>query len=58
MSAPAVVITLRIEAAPLVLVDALDESEADRLLDWIYHSPDLAALVGMALDLMDEAKAA
>jgi hypothetical protein len=49
MNAPAVVIRLELEAAPLVLTDAATEGQASWLADWILSQPDLAELVDRAL---------
>lgn len=57
-STPGVTILLPLEAAPVVVVDALDEREEQRIRDWIDASPGRASLVRQALALREEAKAA
>jgi hypothetical protein len=54
---PALVIRLEVEAAPMLIVDCLAESEEQRLRDWIVSSPRLHALVVEALELAEEALA-
>lgn len=51
MSAPAVVIRLELEAVPRLLVDAINEEEHDRLLDWIESHPRYRQLIQDALAL-------
>jgi hypothetical protein len=55
VSAPALVITLALEAAPRVSADCLNESEYDRLRDWLASREELLALVARAIELEDEA---
>jgi hypothetical protein len=52
---PAVWIELAVEAAPIVLTDAANDSEADRLMDWIASKPGLLDLVSQALELEEQA---
>ena len=54
MSAPAVIIVLRLEATPRVVLDALSESEAVRLVDWLESQDDYVRLVARALELEEE----
>jgi hypothetical protein len=56
--APAVLIELGLEAAPRVLVHAMNESEEARVVDWIRSHDELAELVVRALELAEEARAA
>jgi hypothetical protein len=58
MSAPAVVIRLALEARPRVLVDAFDEREHSRLIDWIEAHPAYQHLIAEALELEREERAA
>jgi hypothetical protein len=58
MSAPAVVIRLELEALPKVLVDALDEREHTRLIDWIEAHPAYQQLIAEALELERQERAA
>jgi hypothetical protein len=51
VSGPAVTITLRIEAAPRIYVDAISESEENRIVDWIRAHHGYAALVDRAIEL-------
>ena len=52
MSAPAAVIRIELEARPSVRIEAGNEGEQTRLLDWLGSdaNDDLAALVARALD--------
>ena len=58
MNAPAVVIRLELEAAPLVYVDTLRKSDANRLKDWLQTHDEYGALVARAMELAKEARAA
>jgi hypothetical protein len=58
VSAPAVVIEFRLEAAPRVWQTSASEGESARLLDWINASLDRRRIVNLALELMREAQAA
>ena len=58
MTAPAVVIRLELEAAPCVIIDAVNDAELARLADWIHARPGIAELVTFAIELEGEAKAA
>ncbi len=58
MSAPAVLIVLELEAAPRVVVDALDEGDELRLAAWLEACPDYSELVARALELEHERRAA
>ncbi len=55
---PAVLIELRVEAAPRVLVCCMTEAEETRVVDWIRSHNGLAELVQRALELAEEARAA
>jgi hypothetical protein len=58
-NAPAVVIRLTLESAPIVYVDTLNESEELRLTDWITEArPEYGALVARALELAAGERAA
>jgi len=57
-SSPAILIRLELEAAPRLLVDALDDREHTRLLDWLQTHPRYAALVSEAIVLEAEERAA
>jgi hypothetical protein len=48
---PSVMIRLALESRPRVLVDALDEREFARLLDWLSAHPELLALIDAAYDV-------
>jgi hypothetical protein len=56
--APSVCIVLGLEASPSVHVDALDESEATRLGDWLTAHDDYIDLVSRAQDLAERDRAA
>ena len=58
MSAPAVVILIRLEASPLVLVDCLNQGEDARLLDWLATRADIGEPVVRALALASRERAA
>jgi hypothetical protein len=58
MNAPAVVIRLSLEARPRVYVDAIHESDATRLAEWLESHPQYADLVARALELEREKRAA
>jgi hypothetical protein len=58
VSAPAVVIEIRLEAAPRVWQTSASEEETVRLEDWINASPDRVRVVKLAVELMREAQAA
>jgi hypothetical protein len=58
VNAPAIVIELRLEAAPRVWQSSASEEESVRLLDWVNASPDRRRIVNLALELMREAQAA
>ena len=58
MSAPAVVIRLAIEYPVSVYMDAANDGERARLLDWINSRDELAQMVSRALELAEEARAA
>jgi len=55
---PAVVIELRLEAAPRVLLCCMNDAEQLRVEDWIASHDALAELVQRALELAEEARAA
>jgi hypothetical protein len=48
---PAILIRLAIEARPSVAVDAMDEGEFVRLIDWLEANPELRELLFRALEL-------
>jgi hypothetical protein len=48
---PGVLILLALEARPRVIVDAVDEAEYARLLDWLHSHPELLALLNAAYEL-------
>ena len=49
MSAPAVVIVLRLEEPAVVAIDCLDDAEEARLRDWVNAHPAFVALIARAL---------
>lgn len=53
MSAPAIIVRLAIEEPVSVVFDALNDSEAIRVLDWIRAHPELEAIVSAALDILE-----
>jgi hypothetical protein len=55
MSVPQVVILIRLEdGRPIVTIDAVSDSEAVRLDDWLLRKPALAELVRLAVELQAE----
>jgi hypothetical protein len=58
MNAPALIVRLELEAAPLVFIDALDGAEEARLRDWLDSNQGYGDLVARALELAAEARAA
>jgi hypothetical protein len=58
MSGPAVLIVLGIEERPSVRIDALNEGEQARMLDWIESHPDFLELIGRAYELAESERAA
>ena len=54
MTPPAIVIRLELEAAPRLQVDALDERESKRLLDWLDAHPRYLRLIQEAIELEAE----
>jgi hypothetical protein len=56
--APAWILRLELEARPVIIVDTLDDGEADRLADWLRAKPEYAELVERASDLMQRERAA
>lgn len=59
MSAPAFTVRIEFEAlAPMVFVDASNESEYRRLLDWLDAHPQLHVLLAYVQELQEEARAA
>jgi hypothetical protein len=58
LSAPAIVIRLELEAAPRLQVDALNEREAERMVDWLEAHPEYLALIRRAAELETERRAA
>ena len=57
-SHPGVVIELRLEAAPRLLLCCMNDAEEARVWDWIHSHDALADLVQRALELAEEARAA
>jgi len=55
---PAVVIELRVDAAPSVMFVCRNSSEELRLMDWVASHDDLCDLVRRAVELAEEARAA
>jgi len=55
---PAIVIELRLESTPRVLIHSMSDSEETRVIDWIRSHDELAELVVRALELVEEARAA
>lgn len=51
MTGPRLIVEFPIEGAPRVLIDAVNESEQERLLDWIKSSNELLWLVADAIEL-------
>ena len=51
MRPPAITIRLEVEGTPRVVFDAMNESEAARVLEWLDSKPDYDELVGRALEL-------
>ena len=58
MNAPAFVLRIPLEGAPVVYLDALREGERDRLLDWIRADDGRAELVARAVELAERKPAA
>jgi hypothetical protein len=56
--APAILIRFELEAAPRLLVDALDEREHERLIDWLKAHPLYLQLIEEALELERQERAA
>jgi hypothetical protein len=56
--APAVTVVFGLEASPIVLLDALTESEEQRMRDWLHAHPDYLRLVSEAVDLGEEERRA
>ncbi len=52
--APALLIVLPVEGSPKVIPAVVNESEFDRLADWIDANPDRLALLTLAARLRDE----
>jgi len=58
-NAPALVIRLELEAAPVVYVDTLDTGEEARLTDWLTVArPDIGELAARAFELEEVKRAA
>jgi hypothetical protein len=55
---PAIVIRLELEAAPRLQVDALDERESKRLIDWLDAHPRYLRLIQEAIKLETQERAA
>ncbi len=51
---PAVTITLQLERAPVIVVDAISDYEASRLRDWVSSQRDLADLLDQALKVREQ----
>ena len=58
MAHPAVLIEIRVEAAPRLTLCCLNSSEESRIRDWIGAHEGLSDLVQRALELAEEARAA
>lgn len=59
MAGPAIVIRFDIEElAPKVLLDAANEGEEHRIVDWVRNQHELAVIVQRAIDAAEEARAA
>jgi hypothetical protein len=58
MRAPAILIRIELEAAPRLQVDALNQQEHDRIVDWLRAHPRYLRLVQEALALEAEERAA
>jgi hypothetical protein len=58
VSPPAVILRFELEAAPIVFADYLDDSEADRMDDWLDEHPEYRRLIREAVQLAEEARAA
>jgi hypothetical protein len=58
VSPPAVILRFELEAAPIVFADYLDETEADRMDDWLDEHPEYRRLIREAVQLAEEARAA
>ncbi len=55
---PAILIELRIEAAPVVTLVCMNDAEEARVVDWIRAAPGLAELVARAVELAEKTRAA
>jgi low affinity Fe/Cu permease len=59
---PRLVVVVELGRAPVVVIDALDEAEVRRLLDWLEAHADFADVVALAfesaVELMREERAA
>ena len=55
---PQIAIVLPVEGAPLVRLEAMNEGEEQRMVDWIDAKPEYGDLVRRALELAEEARAA
>jgi hypothetical protein len=55
---PAVTIRFTFEDRPRVLLEVENESESQRLEDWVMAHPAYARLIADACELADEARAA
>ena len=55
--APAVVIRLPLEGRPWLTVEARDEADRARIVDWVEGNPELRQLVQRAHELAKEVKA-
>lgn len=58
MSAPAVVIVLRLEEPAVVALDCLNDAEEARLRDWVTAHPAFVALIARALEVAQRERAA
>jgi hypothetical protein len=57
--APALIIRVPFEGAPVVYVDAVDEGEERRLVDWLAVArPDYGEFAARAMELAEKARAA
>jgi hypothetical protein len=55
---PAIVVRFELEARPVVFADYLDDSEAERMADWLDRHPDYARVIEDARELAERERAA
>lgn len=58
MSAPAVIVRLELEHAPVVYWDVVGEGEMCRLVDWLERHPNQLNLVERAREIAERERAA